>query len=79
MQLVHRYLYLFGVSFHCPESVGKYRIIFRNLAILSLYQSGENIRHCAIYRNPLILSVGAHGGVMVPITDINYSAGIDED
>ena len=59
--LVPQYLYLFGVSFHCSESVGKYRIIFRNLPIFLLYQSGENIRHCAICHNPLILSLGAHG------------------
>ena len=62
VQLVNHYLYLFGVSFRCPESVGKYRIIFRNLLILLLCQSGENIRHCAICHNPLILSVGAYGG-----------------
>ena len=55
-----------GVSFHCPESVGKYRIIFQNLLILSLYQSGENIRHCAICCNPLFLSVGVHGGCHGP-------------
>ena len=66
VQLVDYYLYLFGLSFHWPESVGKYRIIFRNLSILSLCQSGENIRHCAICRNPLILSVGAHGGCHGP-------------
>ena len=66
VQLVNHYLYLFGVSFHCPESVGKYRIIFQNLSILSLCQSGENIRHCVICCNPLILSVGAHGGCHGP-------------
>ena len=61
VQLVHRYLYLFGVSFHCPESVGKYRIIFQVPLILYLDKSGENIRHYVICCNPLILSVGAHG------------------
>ena len=62
VQLVHHYLYLFGVSFHCPGSVGKYKIIFQVPLILYLDQSGENIRHYARCHNPLILSVGAHGG-----------------
>ena len=79
MQLVHRYLYLFDVSFHCPGSVGKYKIIFQVPQILYVDQSGENIRHYVRYRNPLILSVGLMGVVMVPITDINYSVWIDED
>ena len=66
MQLVHRYLYLFDVSFHCPGSVGKYKIIFQVPQILYVDQSGENIRHYVRYRNPLILSVGAHGGCHGP-------------
>ena len=62
MWLIHHYLYLFDVSFHYPESVGKYRTILQNLLILWLNQSGENIRHYARCCNPLVLSVGAHGG-----------------
>ena len=68
-----------GTAFHYPESVGKYKIIFQVPLILYLDQSGENIRHYVICHNPLILSVGLMGVVMVPITDINCPAGIDED
>ena len=57
--LINPSLSLFDVSFHYPENVGKYRIIFRN-------QSGENIRHSVRFCNPLILSVGAHGGCHGP-------------
>ena len=64
--LTHHYLYLFDVSFHCTENVGKYKTIFRNLPILWLYQSGENIRYCVICHNTLILCVGAHGGCHGP-------------
>ena len=66
VQLVHRYLYLLDVSFHCPGSVGKYKIIFQVPLILFLDQSGENIRLYARCRNPLILPVGAHGGCHGP-------------
>ena len=64
--LIHHYLYLFDVSFHYPENVGKYRTVFQDLLILWLYQSGENIRHYVRCCNPLILSVGAHGGCHGP-------------
>ena len=60
--LINHCLYPFDVSFHSPENVGKYRTIFQNLLIPWLNQSGENIRHSVRCRNPLILSVGAHGG-----------------
>ena len=60
--LINHSLSLFDVSFHYPENVGKYKIIFQNRLILGLNQSGENIRHCVRCCNPLILSVGAHGG-----------------
>ena len=76
--LIHHYLYLFHVSFHYPENVGKYRTVFQSLLILWLCQSGENIRHYVRCRNPLILW-RLMGVVMVPITDINCSAGIDEE
>ena len=64
--LINRSLSLFDVSFHYPESVGRYRIIFQNHLTFKLDQSGENIRHCVRCCNPLILSVGAHGGCHGP-------------
>ena len=60
------FLAQFGVSLHYPENVGKYRIVFQNHWILWLNYSGENIRYSVKCHNPLILSVGAHGGCHGP-------------